>query len=271
MSTQETRAEAPSSARIEPDDATTAAVQPRTVIVPRRPGMLREHQPRARRRRDELDDLIDGLFGPTTDEKPGRFDAGLVVVGLGLAAWAVGLGGPSVALWIGIAAIVLGVALPVRALVHRFDSSPSGALRRLLGGDLPLDTSHPATMALVGAYARLMQVSCLQGTGNPKQAVLAGHAGVAEAARRLDGRPPETPAQVSFVSTQTAALEGLTRQMLHSRERSLALAASQAPTPTARAHSTPRQVPIQDRWMPPPAQTRPPIPRSPTTSPGRRP
>ena len=118
------------SARTAPADASAAAVRPRTVVVPRRPGSLREYQPRSRRRRDELDDLIDELFGPTTDEKPGRFDAGLAVVGLSLAAWAIILGGPRVALWIGISAIVLGLALPARAVLRRFDLSRSGGLRR---------------------------------------------------------------------------------------------------------------------------------------------
>jgi hypothetical protein len=96
MGNQDTRAEARSSPRtapaVESADAPNVAVHPRTIIVPRRPGLLREYQARSRRPRDELDGLIDKLFGPTTDEKPGRFDAGLAVVGLSLAAWAIILG-----------------------------------------------------------------------------------------------------------------------------------------------------------------------------------
>jgi hypothetical protein len=233
--------------------------------------LLREYQPRSRRPRDEFDDLIDELFGATTNEKPGRFDAGLVVAGLSLAAWATILGGPSAALWIGIAALVLGLALPARAVLRRFDWSPSGGLRRrIVDRGLPLDASQPPTVALIGAYARLMQMSCMQGTGNTKQAVLAGHAAVVEVARRLDGQPPDTPAKVRFVSMRTEALEALTRQMLAFHERWLAQAASRTQAWAARTYSTPRQIPIEHRWIPPRAQARSPNPRSPTTSSGRR-
>ena len=88
----------------------------RMVIVPRRPGLLRPYEVAQQRPRDELDDFIDDLFGDTTDEKPGPFDVGLVVVGLGLAAWGVIFGGPAVALWLGIAAIVL--AWPYRCALR---------------------------------------------------------------------------------------------------------------------------------------------------------
>jgi hypothetical protein len=275
MGNQETRAEAWSSLGTAPAvgsaDAPKAVVHPRTVIVPRRPGFLREYQPRSRRPRDELDDLIDKLFGPSTDEKPGRFDAGLAVVGLILAAWAIILGGPSVALWIGIAATVLGLALPARALLRRLDSSPSGGFRRrIVDGGLPLDASQPATLALIGAYARLMQMSRMQGTGNPKQALLAGHAAVVEVARRLDGQAPDTPAKVRFVSMRTGALEALTHQMLRSRDHWLAQAAIQTQARAALTHSTPRQIPIDHRWTPPRAQARSPNSRRPTTNSGRR-
>ena len=239
MGDHETRAEARSSARTPPAGASEAAVRPRTVIVPRRPGLLREYQPRSPRRRDELDELVDELFDPTTDEKPGRFDAGLAVVGLSLVAWATILGGPSVALWIGISAIVLGLALPARAVLRRFDLSRSGGLRRrTIDRGLPLDASQPATLALIDAYARLMQMSCMQGTGNPKQAVSAGHAAVVEVARRLDGQAPVSPAKVRFVSKRTDALEALTRQMLRSHDRWLAQTATQPPAWAARTGST---------------------------------
>ena len=80
MANQEMRTEARSSLGTVPAvgsaDASKAADHSRTVIVPRRPGPLRQYQPRSPRPRDELDELIDELFGPTTNEKPGRFDAG---------------------------------------------------------------------------------------------------------------------------------------------------------------------------------------------------
>ena len=192
----------------------------RMVVVPRRPGLLRAYEAAPQRPRDELDDFIDGLFGATTDEKPGRFDAGLVVVGLLLAAWAVVLGGPAPALWFGIAAIVLGLALPVRAALRKYGWSRTGGLRRrIIDGGCRLDASQPATVALIDAYAHLIQMSCLQGTGDPKRAVTAGHMAVVEVAAYLDGQPPETPARNRFVSIRTDAIEALTRQMMRSHDR----------------------------------------------------
>jgi hypothetical protein len=197
------------------------------VIVPRRPALLREQEAASQRPRDELDDLIDDLFGTTTDEKPGRFDAGLVLIGLLLVAWAGILGGPGPALWFGIAAILLGLALPVRSALRKYGWTRTGGLRkRILDGGLHLDSSHPATVALIDGYAHLIQMSCLQGTGDPKRAVTAGHMAVVEVATYLDGQPPETPAKVRFVTIRTDAIEALTRRMMRSHDRWAAKTAS---------------------------------------------
>ncbi len=82
-----------------------------------------------------------------------------------------------------------------------------------------LDASHPATVALIDAYAHLIQMSCLQGTGEPKRAVAAGHMAVAEVANYLDGKPPEGPAKTRFVTMRTEAIETLSRQMMRSHDR----------------------------------------------------
>jgi hypothetical protein len=197
-------------------DATGAR---RMVIVPRRPGLLREYQTR-QRPRDELDEFIDDLFGATTEERPGRFDAALVAIGLVLVAWAGFLGGPALATWIGLAAVVLGLALPVRAALRKYGMGRSVGLgRRVLDGGLLLDASHPATVALIDAYAQLIQMSCLQGTGDPKRAVTAGHLAVVEVAKGLDSQPPASPAKAHFVAVRTDAIQALTRQMLRSHDR----------------------------------------------------
>ena len=218
----------------------------RMVIVPRRPGILREAEARRQRPRDELDDLIYDLFGETTDEKPGRFDAGLVIAGLLLSGWAFLLGGPAPALWFGIAAIVLGLALPVRGALRAFDWSRAGGLRRrIIDRGLLLDASHPATVALIDTYAHLIQMSCLQGTGDPKRAVTAGHMAIVESARHLEGEPPGTPARVRFVSMRTDAIEALSRQMLRSHDR---WAAKAAVRPPAVGAPDPARAPAGSEW-----------------------
>jgi hypothetical protein len=55
----------------------------RFVVVPWTPGPL--IVPTSdERTRDEVDELVDELFGPDVDEKPGWFDAGLVAAGVAL-------------------------------------------------------------------------------------------------------------------------------------------------------------------------------------------
>lgn len=207
------------------EQAGTDARRRRMVIVPRRPGLLRDYEQPSKRPRDELDEFIDDLFGSTTEERPGRFDAGLVVVGIALIAWNVLLGGPGPVLWLGIAALVLGLALPVRAALRTYGWSRSeGLRRRILDRGVLLDASHPVTIALVEAYDHLIQVSCLQGIGDPKRTVAAGHMAVTEVAVHLEGQPPETPSRVRFVKVRTDAIEALSRQMLRSHDRWVARA-----------------------------------------------
>ena len=254
---------------VESDDAMTAGVQPQTVIVPRRPASLRVLQPPTRRQRDELEDLVDDIFGPPIDESPGRFDAGLVVVGLGLAAWAVVGDGPSLTLPIGITAIVLGLALPVRTMLRWFRTHAVGLRRRVVEPGMPLDASHPATQALIAAHARLLQSSSTRTARNPELAVAAGHSGVIEVGRLLEGRPPSTPAEIRLVWTRTAELHALTDQMLRPDDRRPGPTANHAPARLPGVPSPPLQTPVQSPSMPPRAPV-PPHPRYRDGRSGRR-
>ena len=245
-----------------------AAAQPRIVLVPRRPGSLHERQPGSPRQPDELDDLIDGIFGPPTDERPGRFDAGLVGLGLGLTAWAAIADGPSLMLLVGIASIVLGLALPARMLIGRFDACVAGLRRRMVERGTALDASHPATLALVDAHARLLQASGMRSARNPERTVAVGHAAVREVTRILEGKPPDTPTKTRLVWMRTAALEALTDQLLWPEDRRPARAASRS---SARAPATPspsRNIPVQSAWLPPRTHG-PPPPRCRPNRPGR--
>src|SRR5215217_8285620 len=67
-------------------DASDEPLAPRPrLVVPRHPGSLLRLDAVATA--DELDQLIDEVFGPTTDERPGVFDAVLLVGGIALGAW----------------------------------------------------------------------------------------------------------------------------------------------------------------------------------------
>jgi hypothetical protein len=57
------------------------------LVVPRTPGPLRPLDRSGPGQGDELDEIIEEVFGPTTDEGPGIFDVVLVAGGLALVAW----------------------------------------------------------------------------------------------------------------------------------------------------------------------------------------
>ena len=106
----------------------------RFLVVPPDPGPLRSFT-RPASDRDELDDLVDDLFGEPSDERAGAFDIGLVVAGVAGLAWAV-LGG-------GIAPLALGVVLLAsawrcrrsgwRARSASDDGAPTGGGRSATG------------------------------------------------------------------------------------------------------------------------------------------
>ena len=167
----------------------------RHVLVPNRPGALVPLADQAPKRgRDDLDELIDDLL-PDVDEGPGVFDVALVVIGLALIGWTVLGSGPGWAVLVGLGAFALGVTLPARALVRRFQSR---SRRRHLAGQLDqgtlLDVTTSEVSALTSAHAELLAITERMEAGlgsQVREAVLSPRATVAgaeiERAVLLDG------------------------------------------------------------------------------------
>jgi len=184
------------------------------VVVPRTPGPLRplrdERQPG-----DDLDTLIDEVFGPTTAEKPGLFDVALVVAGVALIAWSFASGGTGPWFAIGIGLVILGIALPARSLL-RAAGARRAARRdsRILRGGTPLDTSDATVGALAGSYEALVHAAKLPGITTGARAVEAAHAAVLEVASLLSGRRPLTAEERAYVERRTKAIRDLASQLL---------------------------------------------------------
>jgi len=124
------------------------------VVVPRTPGPLRVLDDAGAARGDDLDMMIDEVFGPSTDEGPGLFDVVLVVGGIALVAWSWVSGGAGPWFIIGITAIVLGVALPARSIVRATrEQRIVRRQRRVLRTGHALDASDATVGALVGSYS----------------------------------------------------------------------------------------------------------------------
>ena len=185
------------------------------VVVPRTPGPLRLLDDAGAARGDDLDVMIDEVFGPSTDEGPGLFDVVLVLGGLALVAWSWLSGGAGPWFIIGVTAIVLGVALPARSLVRATrERRIVRRQRRVLRAGHALDASDATVGALVGSYDSLQHAATLPGVPVGSAAVEAGHAALLEVASLLDGRPPLSDEEREYVERRTKAIRDLTAQIV---------------------------------------------------------
>jgi hypothetical protein len=195
---------------VAPSDGTAE----RMLVVPREPGPLHDLT-QLERSPDDLDAAIDDVFGAATDERPGVFDLVLLVVGVGLVGWAWLNPGATVALVIGLAAILLAVALPGRAALQAVSTRRAARRRRAaIATGYPLDASAPATADLVDAYEELLQASNVGGPLPVDQARAAGYLAVVECAVLLDGRPPVVSEETSYVQRRTRAIRDLSADLL---------------------------------------------------------
>ncbi len=183
------------------------------MVIPRSTGPLRHLGGRGRRA-DELDELIDELFGDATDEGPGLFDALLVLGGLAIVAWATLTSAGGLWIVIGGFALVLGLALPARGVVRVARRQRLlRSQRRAMTSGYVLEVSHPDTSALVAAYEHLLDVAPGSGVLLADRALEAAHRAVVDVATLLHGEPPLADAQVDYVRKRTAAIRDTTAQL----------------------------------------------------------
>ena len=199
------------------DEDPSASVPPgrQIVVVPRTPGPLHVLGDAGTARGDDLDLMIDEVFGPSTDEGPGLFDVVLVLGGAALVLWSWLTAGTGFLLIIGITAIVLGVALPARSIVRATrEQRIVRRQRRVLRSGHALDASDATVGALVGSYDFLRHAAKAPGVPAGSAAVEAGHAALLEVASLLDGRPPLSDEEREYVERRTRAIRDLTAQMV---------------------------------------------------------
>ena len=155
------------------------------------------------------------MFGTATDERPGLFDLVLLMVGVGLVGWAWLNPESTVVLVIGVAAVLLAVALPGRAALQSVGARRAARRRRAAVGEgYPLDASAPATAELVDAYEELLQATNVGGPLPVDQARDAGYLAMVECAVLLDGRTPLVSEETSYVERRTRAIRDLSADLL---------------------------------------------------------
>jgi hypothetical protein len=201
------------------DQASEAPIR-QLVVVPRVPGPLRRLDDDPDGERDEIAQAIDEVFGPSTDEGPGLFDALLILVGIALVAWSWLSEGTGPWFGIGITAIVLGVALPARSLLRAARSRRIARREaRVLRAGRALDTSDASVGTLAGSYDALLHAAALPGTSAGPGAIAAGHAALLEVVSLLHGRPPLTEEELAYVDRRTEAVRDLTVALVAANRR----------------------------------------------------
>ena len=195
----------------------TSRRRDRLVVVPRRAGLVAELEPERRRTPDELDQLIDELFGEATTEPPGAFDAMLLGGGGALVGFAVLTNDTGAAMPLGIASVVLGSALPGRSLLRRLRSRREATrARRAIGDGVVLATGHSSSDELLEAHRRLLAAAAGPAGGDSQsvtleasEAVAAAHLALIEVATLLGGRLPATASETEYVDRRTEAIRAI--------------------------------------------------------------
>ncbi len=192
---------------LSPSERTSSARQ--LVLVPRLAGPVRSLDLR-KRHDDDLDEFIDEMFGETTEDGPGPFDAFLVLGGLALLGWGWFLGGTGPQIPAGIVAIALGSILPARALVRGFRARSTGRKLRTAARDgYLLDVSHPAVATLVADFEACLAAAPRSGFRDA--AVDAAHQALFEVATLLDGAAPSGDAELAYIKRRSKAIQRATK------------------------------------------------------------
>lgn len=184
------------------------------VVVPRSPGPLYPLDAGRRPEGDELDEIIEDVFGPTTDERPGAFDVALIIVGVGLIAWS-WISGGGFWLVLGLVVLVLGVALPARSLVQAGRSRRVARReQQILAGRRALDISDPTVGLLADSYDTLLDAAQRPDVRAGTEAIEAGHAAIQDVASLLEGGTPLSDAERRYVERRTKAIRDLAAQLI---------------------------------------------------------
>jgi hypothetical protein len=200
-----------------PDIEPSSPALPETgvVLVPRRPGpLLLPDPPSTARDRDEIDDVVDELFGPDPGGAAGPMDAVLLLGGLGLLAWSELLLRSTGWTVVAVCMIVLGSILPIRSLWRRAEAWRAG--RRGRAGSahgVALSLDDPLQRDLVVAYRELLQVAEHPSAPFRPDALSAAHLALIEAATLVDTSGPPSAADVEYVERRVAAIRDLAAEL----------------------------------------------------------
>ncbi len=129
------------------------------VYVPRRPGPLITIPTRATRT-DEIDDVLDDLFGEDDHRGPSATDAVLVAAGVGAIAIGQLADLPGAITVVGAGLIGLGAILPIRSGTRRLGQRRHRArAASIIGDGIALRRDHPTLARMASVYEQIQRHS----------------------------------------------------------------------------------------------------------------
>lgn len=165
------------------------------------------------RPRNEVDIVLDDMFGEVDSEGPGPTDALLIGGGACAAAAALIAGWPAAVLGAGLASIGIGSILPIRSTIRRGKKLAQGRkVRKLIGDGQLLDASVVPTRQLASKHNAVIDAVDPDTALGVRVRSIA-HGLVEEVASLLEGHPPASAGQERYVAERVAALDELDRAL----------------------------------------------------------
>jgi hypothetical protein len=179
------------------------------VVVPARPGPV-VRLADAAATPDDIDGVLDELFGEEDERGPGAVDAVLVTGGVGAIVAAQVVDWPTIVTVLGALAAVLGAILPVRAVARRLGEGRRGArVRAVIGDGHLLRRDHPATERLLREHDAVIERATRLVEPARTRVLSVAHASLTEVATLLVGRSPTTDEERAYVAARSDALREL--------------------------------------------------------------
>lgn len=176
------------------------------VYVPRQPGPLISTSALAQRS-DEIDDVLDDVFGRDDDSGPSATDAILVATGAG----AIGVGqladlAPAVTI-VGVGLIGLGAILPIRSGFRRMKNrNHRSRTAAVIGDGIPLRQDDPILARIAHLHDQVSERSKRLVPDVQLRFVSVAHSLIEEVATLLKGELPVGRAEVEYVKAREEAL-----------------------------------------------------------------
>lgn len=179
------------------------------VYVPRRPGPL-TRTPTRSEQPDEIDGVLDELFGEEDTSGPTATDAILVAGGVAAVAAGQATDLPAGVTVVGFGMVGLGVILPMQAAFRRLtDRRHRSRVSRLAGDGIALRLDDETLAELAQQYEHLLTMSDHLVSDVQQRIRQVAHSLVEEVATLLDGQLPAGPAEFEYVRARADSLATL--------------------------------------------------------------